>query len=105
LPIDSSLDMENFVKKCPNNLSGADFYSITNRARKNASKRFIESQEENSNQAKKSIINLDMHERTNNNEADLLTINLEDFEKALDGFHATLNEKELAIYERFSILK
>ena len=47
LPIDPSFSADEFIQSCPTNLSGADFYSITNRARQAALKRLISYQEEN----------------------------------------------------------
>ena len=79
--------IEEFIKNCPPNLSGADFYSITNRARKICLKRLIESQSQ-------SKITLDA---TN----DLIYLKQEDFNGALVNFRPTLNEHELVNYEKY----
>lgn len=83
LPIDTSFDKKEFVKnKCPKNLSGADFYAITNRARQNAIKRII------------SAID-------SNNQDEFITE--EDFVKCLKGFSANLSDQDLVIYENYFI--
>lgn len=82
--------LEEFVKNCPPNLSGADFYSITNRARKICLKRLIESQ----NRMSQSKI-------TSDNANELIYLNQEDFNGALVNFRPTLNEHELVNYERY----
>ncbi|CAF0986589.1 unnamed protein product [Brachionus calyciflorus] len=82
LPIDSKFDQEKYVlEKCPCNLSGADFYAITNKARQNAIKRIILSSE--------------------CNEINDEIINEEDFMKALDNFSANLSDQELLEYENY----
>jgi len=41
MPIDADFSAEQFVQKCPSHLSGADFYALTSRARRQALRRLI----------------------------------------------------------------
>lgn len=86
--MDTNFDLEKFVEKCPKNLSGADFYAIGNRARKNTLKRLILKMEEASDESEKI-----------NNEDILITE--EDFKESLNGFNPTLSEKEVQEYEKY----
>jgi len=85
LPIDPEFNADEYIKKCPTNLSGADFYAITNRARQHALKRLIQTQE-------------DGMERL---DEELIFINEKDFNDSLIGFQPTLNEIELKDYEKY----
>lgn len=89
LPIESNFDHENFLMSCPNNLTGADFYALTNRARRNALKRIIEHFEENN-------LAYDDHVQD-----DLITVSEKDFLDGLVEFHPTLSESELNDYEKY----
>jgi peroxin-6 len=80
LPLDANFDKESFVReKCPANLSGADFYAITNKARQIAIKRIISGQQEFQDDK----------------------ISEEDFNRALQGFRANLSDQELLVYENY----
>ena len=85
MPIDPQFNADEYIKKCPTNLSGADFYSITNRARLHALKRLIHSQENSSEKLGE----------------ELVFINEQDFNDTLIGFQPTLNEVELKDYEKY----
>jgi hypothetical protein len=83
------LNIENFIDLCPGNLTGADFYAITNRARQHALRRIInvlESQDGNVN---------DFNE--------IIEISECDFLKVLDSFVPTLNDSTLLDYEKYFI--
>ena len=86
MPLDPNFNPEEFVKSCPTNLSGADFYSITNKARQEALKRLINYQEEN---------NLPVIDQ------DLIFLNENDFKRSLIGFQPTLSESALLEYEKY----
>jgi hypothetical protein len=88
LPIDPNFNTENFVKSCPLNLSGADFYSITKKARQNALKRLIRSIE-SGEMSQESLTD------------DLIVLNEIDFDQALVGFQPTLSESSLLDYEKY----
>ena len=89
MKLDSKLDVERFIKMCPENLTGADFYAITNRVRQNALKRMI-----NILESRNQIAN-------DFNEA--IEIKESDFIKVLDNFVPTLNQSSLAYYEKYFI--
>lgn len=78
--------MDDFINKCPSNLSGADFYALTNRARQHALKRLIRISETQST-----------HELDDNE----YSLNEEDFEYSLVGFQPTLNEQAFLEYEKY----
>jgi len=77
------------LKACPNNLTGADFYALTNRARKNALKRIIEHFEENNLCFNDNVLD------------DLITVTEKDFLEGLVDFRPTLSESELNDYEKY----
>ena len=87
MPIDKDFDVEKFVEKCPVNLSGADFYALTNRARQHALKRLIEHCEEIK------IGDYDANEEC--------FLNEEDFNYSLVDFQPTLNEAAFLEYEKY----
>ena len=89
LKLDPKFDIESFVQKCPDNLTGADFYSITNRARQNALKRIISILESKNQNA--------------NDYEDTIEINENDFSRVLENFVPTLNQSTLAYYEKYFI--
>jgi SpoVK/Ycf46/Vps4 family AAA+-type ATPase len=85
--MDPDFKPEEFIKICPLNLSGADFYSIANRARQQALKRLINSQEESGGLARL--------------EENQIYLNDEDFGNSLIGFQPTLSESALLEYEKY----
>ena len=86
LPIDKKFNIELFVKnKCPPNLSGADFYSITSKARQCALKRLIHEYESNINEFNENTIEL----------------NENDFLNAIETFQPSLSEQTLRDYELY----
>ena len=89
LKIDSKFDVESFIDKCPKNLTGADFYSITNRARQHALKRIISL--------------LELQNKNANDYDEVIEITENDFIKVLDNFVPTLDESSLAYYEKYFI--
>lgn len=81
--------MNDFIDQCPKNLTGADFFAITNRARQNALKRIInaiEAENKSINEYNKEIF-----------------INEYDFYQVLDNFVPTLNDTTLLDYEKYFI--
>jgi peroxin-6 len=84
-----NFNIESYIKNCPLNLSGADFYSITNKARQHALKRLIMLIE--NNQENKTLEN------------QMIVLNEQDFNNALIDFKPTLNEQALLEYEKFFI--
>jgi hypothetical protein len=90
LPIESNFNHEKFLKACPNNLTGADFYALTNRARRNALKRIVEHFEANNLLYDDNLV-----------QDDLITITEKDFLDGLLEFHPTLSESELIDYEKY----
>jgi hypothetical protein len=90
LPVNADFDAEKFIKSCPSNLSGADFYALTNRARQNALKRLIEKLEGKKNEPLE-LIETD----------DDIFLDDCDFEKALVGFQPTLSESAFLEYEKY----
>lgn len=95
LPIAKEFQDEEFIKmKCPLNLTGADFYSITNKARQLALKRLISNLEESSSSTSTTTNNIELN-------GDNICLIEEDFLQALDEFQPTLNEKELEEYELY----
>ncbi len=84
LPVDSQFNSESFVKeKCPLNLTGADFYAITNKARQHALKRIIR------------------NELIENFDESLIVLNETDFQNAVESFQPSLSEKTLLEYEKY----
>ena len=86
MPVDSSFNPDEFIKVCPLNLSGADLYSITNKARKEALKRLIMQQEAN--------------QLTSIGDSQIFLIE-EDFKNSIIGFQPTLSESALVEYEKY----
>ena len=86
MPVDSDFDPEEFIRSCPLNLTGADFYAIGNRARQETLKRLIQSNEESS---------------WTNLEENRINLNSEDFKRSLIGFQPTLSEPALLEYEKY----
>lgn len=88
LPIEKEFDLTAFIDKCPTNLSGADFYALTNKARQHALKRVIADYESN--------------KTTENTAANNdVCLKQEDFNYALVGFQPTLSETAFAEYEKY----
>lgn len=86
LPIDVKFNSEQFVRdKCPLNLTGADFYSITSKARQHALKRLIQ------------VYELNM----NNFDDSLIVLNEKDFIDSLEHFQPSLSEQTLLEYEQY----
>ena len=85
MPVDSNFNFEEFVKKCPSNLSGADFFAITNKSRQEALKRIITNCEEG---------------QMNSKEQEIFITN-EDFDKSLKGLRPTLSESALEEYKKY----
>lgn len=83
LPVDKEFNIDEFIEQCPHNLSGADFYSITNRARQICLKRLI---------IKKENDDID---------SDSICLVRSDFEDAIVDFRPTLSESELVNYEKY----
>lgn len=82
LNIDKSFSIDEFIDKCPENMTGADFYSVTNKARQNALKRLIG--------------------RFNDSLKDNEIIIIEDdFNKSLTNFVPTLTKEMLKEYEKY----
>ena len=86
MPIDSNFNSDEFIKSCPLNLSGADFYSVTNKARQEALKRLINFQEAN---------------QLTSIEDDKIVLIEEDFKRSLIGFQPTLSESTLLEYKKY----
>jgi peroxin-6 len=81
LPVDINFKREEFIlNSCPMNLTGADFYSITSKARQNALKRLINKNE----------LEID---------AGLIVITENDFLNAIENFKPSLSKKTLLDYE------
>jgi peroxin-6 len=87
LPLDPQFSIENFVEKCLTNLSGADFYALTNRARQHALKRLINHFESNQNSCL--------------NDENIIVLTQQDFDYALIDFQPTLSEATLLDYEKY----
>lgn len=87
LPIDPNFDIVHYIKKCPQNLTGADFYSITNKARQHALKRLI--------------VLIEKNHENQNLEDQMILLNDDDFYNALIDFQPTLNDQSLIEYEKF----
>ncbi len=86
MPIEACFKLEKFVEKCPSNLSGADFYALTNRARQHALKRLIRTSQTETI-------------KTIKNTSSCLTV--EDFDQSLIDFQPTLSEKAFLEYEKY----
>lgn len=86
LPVDQSFDKEKFIQKCPKNLSGADFYSITSKARSQALKRLLTTCQNDPE--------LEL------NEESIILIE-DDFNSSLIGFQPTLSDSAFAEYEKY----
>jgi SpoVK/Ycf46/Vps4 family AAA+-type ATPase len=103
--VDEKFSVDVFMEKCPPNLSGADFYSITNKARQNCLKRLIEAEEEEKKRQNKKerSTEVDVAEDFGQEEEEehLICLNQEDFEQAIADFQPTLNESELLEYEKY----
>lgn len=82
--MDPKMNLEEFVQKCPANLSGADFYAVTNKARQNAIRRLI-----------------NLIENETNLSENLIVLTETDFEEALVGFQANLSDSQLLDYENY----
>jgi peroxin-6 len=82
LNVKKSFNIDEFIDKCPENMTGADFYSITNKARQNALKRLIGKFEEN-------LID------------DQIFISEDDFNQSLINFVPTLTNSMLKDYEKY----
>jgi len=84
LPIDKEFNIESFVAdKCPANLTGADFFAITNKARQYAIKRLIQTYETNLSDLNESLI----------------CLNENDFVSAIEEFQPSLSEQMLRDYD------
>ena len=84
--IDGEFGLESFIQKCPSNLSGADFYALTNRARQHALKRLIQKCEQTPG--------LNLTEES-------IFLNELDFNHALQDFQPTLSEAAFKEYEKY----
>ena len=87
LKVDPNFVAETFIDNCPANLTGADFYSITNQARQNALKRLINELE---------TLKIDASQYNSN-----IVITKHDFETALESFVPTLSDSTLTYYEKY----
>ena len=86
LPVDKSFVKEKFIENCPKNLSGADFYSLTSKARYQALKRLLNKCENDPG------LEIDDED---------IELSEEDFNSALVGFQPTLSEAAFAEYEKY----
>ncbi len=86
LSLDIMFDKRLFIQMCPNSLSGADLYALTNKARKHALKRYI--------------AKFEMFENYKIDE-EVIFLNEEDFNFALEGFQPTLTEDSFREYQKY----
>jgi peroxin-6 len=83
--VDPGFNIDRFVEKCPANMSGADFYSITNKARQHALKRLIGIMESGGHVA----------------DATDVLLTEQDFDASLLDFQPTLTESAMLTYEKY----